>query len=157
MRVVVIALCTPQDCWEAQKRYWTRKQYIQCNTVYTCIAGLLLWSQKCHLHPQGVKKALLSSLSALGWESSKRENWKSLKVAKPLLSQSACSLFALTNMETIFFIMSDGSQLPSWVGLLFHCSSVLMWTDSLPPNGYSVLLLLSSGFEHSQQCHFEPL
>lgn len=54
---------------------------MQCNTLYTYAVGLL-WSQECSLHPCSIKKGPVSSFHALGRESSKCENWKSLKVAE---------------------------------------------------------------------------
>lgn len=65
-----------------------------------------------------------------------------------LPAPSSCSLFALPNMEAIFFIMRDANQLPSWDRLLYHSSFVNITLPS--PDSYSVLLF-SLYFEHSQQ------
>lgn len=133
--IIVIALCTPLDCWEAQKRYWKRKQYIVWLTGQVYSGTVVM--------PHGVKRDLL--VPSVAWNenhlSGKTENYCNwwIPFSPCLPAPSSCSLFALTKVQTIFFTMRDGGQLLSWVGLLF--TGFLWILYSLPPN-----ITLSSRF-----------
>lgn len=122
-------------------------------------SGTIVWSQECHLIPW-CQKGTVSYFSDLGWESSKWGRWKSLKVAEFLLILFPSSLFALTSVEMVFFVMRRVSQLPSWEApsSLLFCEHYSPFPQTVTLSSSCFLLALSIANNILFCClwHFEP-